>query len=428
MFNDTVLFVIVVVAVVLVVFALLVGRWLTSGRWPTRGAILISLYVVFLIAFFEGSARLAFWIPQVSRRLSADESLTWRRLWIEGHQKTGMNMNYKSDIYDPSKGWISKPHLRDMEVFDDKVLNTNSKGLRGKAEYSYSKDRGKVRILILGDSFTFGEEVSDTETYPYYVQELIPSVEVINLGVHGYGHDQMLILLQEEGIKYEPDMIILGFLPGDMHRNLLNFRDYAKPKFVIDNQKLRLTGSPVPTPEETIKRDYARPRIVDVVSLIQYRLKQWITPKEEEDLTIAILTEIINVAEGIQAVPIFVYLPNGLDDPIFAHRPNGRDISVRAPLTSGEKYLFGVCQTDHRVKCLSTRPHFEEKMNDGATIAPQKHGHWGPAGNRVIAEAITRYLVDEGYVRLRDNGERSNITKPNRTLEQRDKLHSNSVQ
>jgi hypothetical protein len=42
--------------------------------------------------------------------------------------------------------------------------------------------------LILGDSFTFGDEVSDNETYSYYLQQMLPHTEVINMGVHGYGH------------------------------------------------------------------------------------------------------------------------------------------------------------------------------------------------------------------------------------------------
>jgi hypothetical protein len=41
---------------------------------------------------------------------------------------------------------------------------------------------------------------------------MLPHTEVINMGVHGYGHDQMLILFGEEGVKYEPDIVILGFL------------------------------------------------------------------------------------------------------------------------------------------------------------------------------------------------------------------------
>ena len=53
---------------------------------------------------------------------------------------------------------------------------------------------------MLGDSFTFGEDVGDDETYSHHLEQLLPGTEVINLGVHGYGHDQMLIYLREEGI------------------------------------------------------------------------------------------------------------------------------------------------------------------------------------------------------------------------------------
>lgn len=356
-----------------------------------RRSLLIPIWFIFLVVVFEGSARLAFLIPQVSNRLGVRDDLSWRRSWMSRHQELGKEIYYKFDIYDSSKGWISKPNLRDMKVFDDKVLNTNSKGFRGKNEYPYSKNQDKVRILVLGDSYTFGDEVSDNETYSYYLQEMIPNAEVINLGVHGYGHDQMLILLKDEGIKYEPDIIILGFVLGDMSRNLLNFRDYAKPKFVLDNNELRLTGTPVPTPEETIKWDWARPRIADMVSLILHRLKRLsgLSSKEKDDITTAILTEIIKVADSIHAKPIFVYLPSGNE--IF-------DPTILIP---GEDYLFAMCETNDRVTCFSARPRFAEKIAKG--VAFKKKGHWGTAGHLAAAEAIKLHLDDGGYVALCDN-------------------------
>ena len=81
-------------------------------------------------------------------------------------------------------------------------MNTNSRGIRGTTEYDYINNSGKKRIVILGDSFVFGKEVSDNEKFPYYLQQYLPHIEVINIGVHGYGHDQILILFNEEGIKY----------------------------------------------------------------------------------------------------------------------------------------------------------------------------------------------------------------------------------
>ena len=110
----------------------------------------------------------------------------------------------------------AKPQRRkDIRQQDFKY---NSRGLRGKRDFPYTKNKNKVRILILGDSFTFGDEVSDDETYSARLQAMLPHTEIINMGVHGYGHDQMLILLKEEGIKYQPDIVILGFLALDMSK------------------------------------------------------------------------------------------------------------------------------------------------------------------------------------------------------------------
>jgi hypothetical protein len=79
-------------------------------------------------------------------------------------------MYYTFDKFDPTKGWITRSNIKNMTVFKNKILNTNSKGLRGKTEYTYEKQKDKVRILIFGDSFTFGDEVSDTDTYPFLLQ------------------------------------------------------------------------------------------------------------------------------------------------------------------------------------------------------------------------------------------------------------------
>ncbi len=348
--------------------------------------ILVFGYVGFLVFLFEGSARLAFSIPQVAKRLQANDEYTYRRNWVQEHQKYGMEAYYAFDMYDASKGWIPKPNLRDVKTFDNKTLSTNSKGLRGKKDFPYTKNKEKLRILILGDSFTFGDEVSDDETYSSYLQEMLPHTEVINMGVHGYGHDQMLILLKEEGVKYEPDIVILGFLSLDMSRNLLEFRDFAKPRFVLERGELKLTGTPVPRPEEILQWDWTRPRILDVFSTLQHRVKKisGLQKMEMEEVTTAILTDMIRLIESIRAIPILAYLPRG------------KEIAMDIAVTQDEAYMFSICQLNEKAKCFSTRPYFAEKIAKGETF--KSGGHWEPAGHLTAAEAIKRYLVNEGYV------------------------------
>ena len=348
--------------------------------------ILVFGYVGFLVFLFEGSARLAFSIPKVAKRLQANDEYTYRRNWVQEHQKHGMEAYYTFDMYDASKGWIPKPNLRDVKTFDNKTLNTNSKGLRGKTDFPYTKNKDKVRILILGDSFTFGDEVSDDETYSAHLQAMLPHTEIINMGMHGYGHDQMLILFREEGIKYQPDIVILGFLPLDMSRNLLRFRDFAKPRFVLDRGELKLTGSPVPRPEEILQWDWTRPRIVDIFSTLQHRVKKisGLQKTEMEEITTAILKEMISLIESIHAVPILAYLPRG------------KEIATDIAVMEDEAYMFSMCELNEKAKCFSTRPYFAEKIAKGETF--KSRGHWEPAGHRTVAEALRNYLVDEGHV------------------------------
>ncbi len=356
---------------------------------------MVLLYVVFFMIFVEGSVRFILSNSKLSKRLMDyhEEDYWWRNRWITKHQNSGTDTSYKTDVFDRSKGWIAKPNLRNIEFFDHKVLNTNSKGLRGIKDYPYGKNRSQYRILLLGDSFTFGDEVSDNETYARYLQEMLPDVEVLNMGMHGYGHDQMLIFLEEEGIKYEPDMVIMGFIGADMSRNLLHFRDYAKPWFVLDDGGLKVKGTPVPSPEEFLEWDWVRPRAFDLLPIVRGKfMESYGAPEREKakkDIATALLTEIITITDRIHAVPIFAYLPTQ------------KEITDRPGLTPGESFMFSMCQANTKVKCFSTRKAFAEKIAKGWNSASfMMKWHWGPEGHLIVAGAIKRYLVDEGYVVL----------------------------
>ena len=100
-------------------------------------------------------------------------------------------------------------------------------------------------------------------------------------------------------------------------------------------------------------------------------------------LTAHILAEMIAVAERIRAMPLFIYLPVR------------EEISDRTPLTDAERFLFAVCQTHGKVRCLSARPAFAEEIARGTTF--KLRGHWDPAGHLVVAKATRRYLMAEGY-------------------------------
>ncbi len=222
-----------------------------ARRWRGRISRLRGwlLYALFLALVAELVLRVALSSAQVIARLGPETDVSRRVMWYALHSGEA-EIYYRFDRFDEKLGWTSKPSVPRRARVPQQTVNTNSAGFRGARDFALEKPPGVFRIAMLGDSFTFGDEVSDEETYPAKLQQLLPRAEVINMGVHGYAHDQMLLLFENEGVQYRPDLVVLGFVAVDMARNLLTFRDYAKPSFVLEDGTLRVRGIPVPPPEQ----------------------------------------------------------------------------------------------------------------------------------------------------------------------------------
>jgi hypothetical protein len=89
-----------------------------------------------------------------------------------------------------------------------KTVTVNAAGQRGVAA-SERGDGRETRLLLLGDSITFGLEVGDRETFAHRL-DAEHGYEVVNLAVDGYGPDQSLIKLEREGLRYAPDVVLMN--------------------------------------------------------------------------------------------------------------------------------------------------------------------------------------------------------------------------
>jgi hypothetical protein len=301
-------------------------------------------------------------------------------------QREQKSLNYAIDDWSPTRGWTLKPNLRDAP-FRGTLVNSNARGIRGAQEIPYEKRPGLTRIVVLGDSFTFGEEVGDDETYAHRLQTLIPSAEVLNLGVHGYGHDQMLLYLKEEGLKYHPDLVLLGFMPDDMERNVLTFRDYAKPHFAVREGRLELTTGPIPRPEETVASEAWRSRFVDLLTMARsrYEWRSGRTSALTRELTAAILDEMKSTIEKAGARAAFAYLP------VYGEIPRADE-----GLTSRERAFFAYCR-ERGIVSLYIQPAFRAKVKEGARF--KTTGHWGPLEHLTAAEGLKSELMAKGLLK-----------------------------
>jgi lysophospholipase L1-like esterase len=103
-------------------------------------------------------------------------------------------------------------------------------------------------ILATGDSYTYGAEVSEAETWPAYLQGLL-RVNVANGGVIAYGLDQIVLRSERLARELRPDALVLSFIADDLRRNELSrYVGFEKPYFAKEGNKLVLQHVPVPTP------------------------------------------------------------------------------------------------------------------------------------------------------------------------------------
>jgi hypothetical protein len=127
---------------------------------------------------------------------------------------------------------------------------------------SYEKPPGTYRVLFLGDSYVESVQVQASEGITQRLEVALNRdgsrpVDVINAGVAAYGTGQELLLLEQEGVKYQPDLIVLLFYVGnDVTNNNYrlelwdnNLKLALKPYFDLDKDgALKLIPGPPPAP------------------------------------------------------------------------------------------------------------------------------------------------------------------------------------
>lgn len=151
--------------------------------------------------------------------------------------------------YDAELGWIPRPGSWPEGALWGKKVTITADGLRSNGREQEQGDLPDSPLVIAaGDSFTFGDEVSDRETWPAALEQLL-GTPVINAGVFGYGFDQTCLRAKALIGKYAPDLVILSLISDDVRRCELSQRSGAgKPYFQIEEGRLQLHNQPVPPP------------------------------------------------------------------------------------------------------------------------------------------------------------------------------------
>lgn len=298
------------------------------------------------------------------------------------------------------KYWQKTPETK---VF----FSINSKGIRSNCEIPYEKAGNIQRIVVLGDSFGMGYEVSLEDSFTSQLSRFLEAkgvqVEVVNLSVSGHGNAEQYIMLVNEGFKYHPDLVLLQWHSTDIQDNirsnlyaLENGRLVPRSNTYLPGVEISRTLFQIPgyrlMAENSQLYSYFREKVAmeikDILVSLRSRSK---TPIEstlhesemaneyKEDLTIALIDKMRQECQERNSAFLVLDIP----------RIRGRtEFWSVFPRHRAEPLIFEYyCPIEDFYKA------------DGAKLYWEKgHGHLTPLGCKIIGRGLTDYIINNNLL------------------------------
>ena len=169
--------------------------------------------------------------------MGADKTPVLNKKALEKFLKKGM---------DSELGWVRKPYTSGLEKGRDgkkTQFTINKYGARSNPGY----DNRESRISLFGDSYAFGRQVDNNQTWAHLVSKELDE-NILNFGVGNYGLDQALLRLEREQKKRDSDLYIILVVPETICRVQSVWKHYSeygntfafKPRFKLKKGKLVL--------------------------------------------------------------------------------------------------------------------------------------------------------------------------------------------
>ena len=97
----------------------------------------------------------------------------------------------------------------------DVVYSINDAGFRDDP-HPVEKPAGTTRVAVIGDSVTYGFGVKQDQIFAAEAERRLgPDYELINVAMSGLNAPQVVHLLEAEGLRYDPDLVVMNFVLND---------------------------------------------------------------------------------------------------------------------------------------------------------------------------------------------------------------------
>jgi len=322
----------------------------TSSRRPSARSKLSLVFgsVVLTVLLTEGLLRLSPFLRPLPRTYVGEYENRPRRNWVA----------------DPLIGWKLRPHLELGGV------ESNAQGFRSPRDFDSLQPC--QRIAIAGDSFTYGISVTYEKTFAALTEAGVERSCVDNMGLPGFGLDQIWQTVRTQALPLHPRLIVVAFISSDLTRSeeaYRTFEGFNKPTFRLMNGQL--------VPET------ARDRPNFVVRFLQHHSSLWRLARladralaqhcphgEWWNLNAAILDAVRNDCRRAGVPVLFIYIPT---------REWKEFPSLRAYMASNHANFIDLSQGE-----LALTP----------DMYLPRDGHLNEKGHRQVADALLHFLQE----------------------------------
>ncbi len=314
-------------------------------------------------------------------------------------------------IQDDWLGWTTGPSRGSGEYA------SSAEGLRSAYQGEVLREGlGDCRVALVGDSYTFGEEVSYVNSWAAQLEKLLPKgCRVLNFGVPGYGVDQMYLRYIKDVPSWEPRVVILAFIDGDIERTMSVYSflffpgsdsPLAKPRFHLDpDDRLIIINQPLINPDAVlsthsiadlpfvahdkryVQAEWDQPAWKYFYNSVMFRLLISMYPPNERarpavsdnmtrSINRAVLRSFVEDVSKSGGMPLVVYLPFPYDYP---PHPIYRMQGVRILEDNGFDHI-------NLTSCLERVPASERFA---------EHAHYSPSGNVAIAHCLYPLVLEK---------------------------------
>jgi lysophospholipase L1-like esterase len=302
-----------------------------------------------------------------------------------------------SELYvkDQELGWRHRPGARPS---GDKTIQINTKGLRGP-EVPYRKGDDEYRILFLGDSIAFGIGVEHEETFVARIQEMLnrspvgERITTINMSVSGYGPRQQYLLLQREGLKYAPDLVVQCFCLNDVTEKFDYFVRHPHFQVIIATSPLEWSGLYRFARGIIMKHRLGQERGEDTSKWRNQGTYHLVNAHEAEDvrrawsLTKENMKDIVAFCRSHEISLAVVCIP-------FAFQ-----LDLEPELDYPQQELAAFCR-EHSVPYLDLLPAMRSfhAIHRDSSLLFSDTCHLSPGGHRLVADEIIAFLRRKGLL------------------------------